>query len=209
MTNMTKNILSRRRFLHLAYWALGAICVAKSHAIAGALPLPMKKPGFIPTPDKKPVLVTSTNRDEKRLKLYTTHNQETLDIAFAANGRLLPDHLERINVFLRDHYDGTICRMDPDLLMVLHNMQRQMNFAQPLHVISAYRSRHTNDMLRRKGSGVAKNSFHVKGMATDLRVPGISTRQLQRLAKSVRGGGVGFYPRSRFVHVDSGPLRYW
>jgi uncharacterized protein YcbK (DUF882 family) len=80
---------------------------------------------------------------------------------------------------------------------------------EPFHVISGYRSPETNALLRKRNRGVAKNSLHVVGKAIDIRLPGVPLSVLRRVAVKLRGGGVGYYPRSNFIHVDIGRVRYW
>ncbi len=99
--------------------------------------------------------------------------------------------------------------MDPRLIDILAATQRLLGYDRPFSVISGYRSKRTNDMLRRKSSGVAKKSYHLKGMATDLRMEGVHVSTLQRAGKLIGAGGVGLYTKSNFVHLDSGPVRSW
>ena len=99
--------------------------------------------------------------------------------------------------------------MDPRLIDILAATQRLLNRDRPLSVISGYRTQRTNDMLRKRSSGVAKKSYHIKGMAADFRMEGVSVAQLQRAGKHLGAGGVGVYTKSNFVHLDSGPVRSW
>ena len=96
-----------------------------------------------------------------------------------------------------------------ELLDLLHTMRLQLGTAQPFEVISGYRSPETNEMLRKRGAGVGKNSLHMQGMAIDVRVPGRRLKDVRRVARELKRGGVGYYPRSNFVHVDVGKVRYW
>lgn len=99
--------------------------------------------------------------------------------------------------------------MDPRLIDIMSAAQRLIGFDRPFSVISGFRTKRTNDMLRRKSSGVAKKSYHVKGMAADLRMEGVSADLLHRAGKRIGAGGVGLYTKSNFVHLDSGPIRTW
>jgi uncharacterized protein YcbK (DUF882 family) len=78
-----------------------------------------------------------------------------------------------------------------------------------LHVICGYRTSRTNALLLKRNKKVAKNSYHIKGQAVDIRLPGLQTSELRRAAYEVGQGGIGYYPRQRFVHIDVGPVRYW
>jgi uncharacterized protein YcbK (DUF882 family) len=145
----------------------------------------------------------------RRLSFYSLHTQEALSTVFWQDGRLVPDALAEIDWHLRDFRTGEVLAIDPGLLDLLHSLSRTMAYDGPIHVISGYRSAKTNAMLAAQSGGVAKNSYHVRGMAIDLRLPGRSLRDVQRAALELARGGVGFYPRSDFVHVDTGPVRRW
>jgi uncharacterized protein YcbK (DUF882 family) len=145
----------------------------------------------------------------RRLSFYSLHTQESLSAVYWQDGRLLPDALAEIDWHLRDFRTGDVHPIDPGLLDLLHRLSRTMGYDRPIHVISGYRCAKTNAMLAARNGGVAKNSYHVHGMAIDLRLSGRSLRDVQRAALELAGGGVGFYPRSDFVHVDTGPVRRW
>jgi len=110
---------------------------------------------------------------------------------------------------LRDHRADASSAMDPKLLDLLHQLQTKVEHQGEFHVISGYRSPATNEMLSKHSSGVAKRSYHMLGQAIDVRLPGFDTRQLHKAAKSLKGGGVGYYASSDFVHLDVGRVRYW
>ena len=110
---------------------------------------------------------------------------------------------------MRDFRTGEVFPMDPhvvDILAIIHN---KMNVNEPYQVLSGYRSPKTNAMLKRNTRGVASNSFHMYGQAVDVRIPGYSTKKLRNVAREIQAGGVGYYPRSNFVHVDTGKVRSW
>jgi len=146
---------------------------------------------------------------EKRLAFYNLHTGETLKCPYYREGRYLPDALEKINYLLRDHRSGDIKSIDRGLLDLLFRLSRKLRTGSPFHVISGYRSPATNAMLRRNGSGVSKNSLHMQGQAIDIRLSDVDLGVLRKAAVRLKAGGVGFYPRSNFVHVDVGPVRYW
>jgi uncharacterized protein YcbK (DUF882 family) len=145
----------------------------------------------------------------RRLSFYGLHTQEALSTVFWQDGRLVPDALAEIDWHLRDFRSGEVRAIDPNLLDLLHRLGRTMGYDGPIHVISGYRSAQTNAMLAARSGGVAKNSYHVHGMAIDLRLPGCALQAVQRAALDLARGGVGFYPKSDFVHVDTGPVRRW
>jgi uncharacterized protein YcbK (DUF882 family) len=145
----------------------------------------------------------------RRLSFYSLHTHESLEAVFWQDGCLLPAALAEIDWHLRDFRTGDVHRIDPDLLDLLHRLGRALDYDGPIHVISGYRSPETNAMLAAQSGGVAKNSYHVRGMAIDIRLPGRALREVQHAALDLAQGGVGFYPRSDFVHVDTGPVRSW
>ncbi|AIB11459.1 hypothetical protein ABAZ39_05410 [Azospirillum argentinense] len=146
----------------------------------------------------------------RQLVLLNLHTGERVRAEYWSKGRYQRDGLREINHLLRDHRTGAVHPIDPKLLDLLHALTRKVGGKTPVHIISGYRSPESNAWLREQdGSGVAQNSFHMQGKAIDLRVPGLPLRTLQRAALSLRGGGVGYYPDSNFVHVDVGPKRQW
>ena len=153
--------------------------------------------------------VVSYPARDRELSLYNTHTGEKLSATYWSGGRYLDDGLEEINWLLRDHRAGTASTIDPKLLDLLHQLQANVEHHGEFHVISGYRSPATNKMLSSKSSGVAKRSYHMKGMAIDVRLPGYDTAQLRKAAVAMKGGGVGYYSSSDFVHLDTGRVRYW
>ncbi len=145
----------------------------------------------------------------KSLDLYNTHTGEHLKTVFWEKGRFLPDSLWEINFILRDHRTNDVHTIDPALLDIVHRLMAKLETRKPIQIISGYRSPATNAKLAAASGGVAKRSYHLAGRAIDLRISGVSTRDLQRAALSLRPGGVGYYPKSKFVHVDNGPVRRW
>jgi uncharacterized protein YcbK (DUF882 family) len=117
--------------------------------------------------------------------------------------------MARINHILRDHRTGETRAMDPALMDLLSCVHRQLNCNAPFHIISGYRSPKTNTELRKRSSGVAKFSYHMLGQAIDIRLPECDTRKLRKVCLKLKKGGVGYYPRSDFVHLDTGTKRSW
>lgn len=146
---------------------------------------------------------------EKSLKLFNTHTDETFNNVFWADGEFLPDALDNINHLLRDHRSNKVAQIDPNLLSLLEKMSQQVGAKNPLHVISGYRSPETNQFLAEHSAGVAKHSLHLEGKAIDIRVPGCDLAIVRKAGLDLRGGGVGFYPVSQFVHLDTGRIRSW
>jgi uncharacterized protein YcbK (DUF882 family) len=145
----------------------------------------------------------------RRLAFHHTHTGEALDLEYSEAGRYIPDALLTINHLLRDFRSGEVHPIDPALLDLLHTIRRQVGSTAPFEIISAFRSPATNAMLARKGGGVATQSLHLTGRAIDIRLPGVATANLRDAGLSLGAGGVGYYPDSDFVHVDTGRVRYW
>ncbi len=148
-------------------------------------------------------------RGERALRFDNLHTGEKLKAVYWRNGKYLRDGLEDINRILRDFRTDQIKPIDRNLLDLLHALNKTLETDKPYEVISGYRSPKTNEMLRAKSSRVARNSYHMRGMAIDLRVPGRELIQVRRAALKLQNGGVGYYPSSNFVHVDVGPVRAW
>jgi uncharacterized protein YcbK (DUF882 family) len=149
---------------------------------------------------------------ERELAFFHTHTGERLSMAYCTGGEYVAPALHDINVLLRDFRANQIKPIDPALLDLLFGLNGVLGTDQPFHVISGYRTPETNAMLQERGgaqSGVATHSLHIDGKAIDIRVPGIKLEHLRDSAKSLKRGGVGFYPASNFVHVDTGRVRYW
>ena len=168
-----------------------------SLVLASASGLPMIGKASTPTPA------------ERKLSLYNTHTGESVNRVFWAQGQFDPDALQDINKVLRDHRNNAVAPIDPQLLLLLDQVNGKMASKQPLHIISGYRSPESNAMLNANTTGVAKHSMHMDGKAIDIRMPGRDLAQLRKAAMSLRGGGVGYYPDSQFVHMDTGRLRSW
>ena len=146
---------------------------------------------------------------ERSLGFYNTHTDEVLKTVYWAEGKYQPDGLREINRILRDHRTGDVHRMDERLLDLLYSLQNRTGRKDKFHIISGYRSPATNAMLSARSSGVAKHSYHMQGMAIDIRLPGYDLKKLHKAALALKSGGVGYYPSSNFIHVDVGPVRSW
>jgi uncharacterized protein YcbK (DUF882 family) len=145
----------------------------------------------------------------KSLSLFNTHTEESLETVYWIEGRYLDEPLAEIDYIMRDHRTGEIKSIDPRLLDLLDSIKRRLGVKQPFHIISGYRSPETNALLRKIDKGVACKSLHIKGKAVDIRLPNTELSSLRKVTMGLRRGGVGYYPKSDFVHVDLGRLRYW
>jgi len=182
-----RSLMSRRRFL-----ALGSIAVS-----AAVFPRPALS------------YLRDTRHEEKLLAFYNTHTSERLNVVYWVQGQYLPESLAEINYILRDHRTDQIKSIDKELLNLLFAFRKELNSNQPFHIISGYRSPQTNAFLHTNSSGVAENSLHLIGKAIDIRIPGRPLSVLRNTAVALKAGGVGYYPKSDFVHVDVGRVRYW
>ena len=145
----------------------------------------------------------------RMLSFDNLHTGERLSTAYWANGSLIDRNCRQIDWILRDFRSGDVAVMSPHLLDLLFHLRQRLETDAPFEVISGYRSPHTNAALVRASTGVATRSLHMQGMAIDIRVPGIKLTRVRDEARKLAMGGVGFYPRSDFVHVDVGRVRTW
>jgi len=152
----------------------------------------------------------ASRADARTLALDHAHTHERLTIVYALGEQYLSDALGTLNRFLRDHYSGDVGVIDPQLFDLLHRVKTVLGTREPFQVISGYRCPTTNATLRNtRGGGVASHSLHMDGKAIDIRIPGVPLTELRDAALSLGAGGVGYYPREQFVHVDTGRVRRW
>ncbi|MBF6990739.1 MULTISPECIES: YcbK family protein [Cupriavidus] len=179
---------ARRRFLHTT----GGLALA-----AGLMPL-------------APRQALASLPDARTLAFDHTHTGERIKLVYAVGDSFVPEALTSLNGFLRDHYSGQVGVIDPQLFDLLYQLRRELGTNEPFQVISGYRSPATNSRLRTsRGGGVARHSLHMDGKAIDIRVAGVPLGDLRDAAKTLKGGGVGFYQGEQFVHLDTGRVRYW
>lgn len=146
----------------------------------------------------------------RRLSLVHTHTGERISLAFAVDAHYPEPALGALDHFLRDHYSGAVGRMDPQLFELLHRVQRELGHDGAYEIISGFRGADTNARLRAtRGGGVARHSLHMEGRAIDVRLPGVPLAEVRDAAIELRIGGVGYYARDRFVHLDTGRVRTW
>jgi uncharacterized protein YcbK (DUF882 family) len=155
-------------------------------------------------------LSAEANQEQHLLLLYNTHTGERIKIVYRRGEQYLPAALAKLDYFLRDHRTGDIRHFDPRLYDILSDLAASVGRpGAEIDIVCGYRTPTTNEFLRSHTAGVAKNSLHIQAEAIDLRMPGIDTLQLRRAALALARGGVGYYPRSDFIHVDTGRVRQW
>ena len=149
-------------------------------------------------------------RSHKRaLHLHSPHTGQSIYTTYFDGYRYNITSLFKIDRLMMDFRAWQIARMDLKLLNLLYNIQSYVGHHHKIDIISGYRSPSTNRYLRRHSRGVAKHSYHMKAMAADIHISGVRLHKLRDIAKGMGLGGVGYYPRSNFVHIDVGPVRYW
>jgi len=144
------------------------------------------------------------------LRLYHTHTGEHIDIVYRHGNSYLPEAEVQLDHFLRDHRTGEMKHYDPRVFDILADLATAVGHpGAEIEIICGYRTSWSNEFLRTRSSGVARNSLHKQAQAIDIRIPGVSTLTLRDAALSLGRGGIGYYPRSGFIHVDTGRVRTW
>jgi len=163
--------------------------------------------GFIPDGDDDDV---PEDGPKYELKL-ARQGGEIIDVVYRVGDTYIPEALDQLSQFLRDTHNDEVKSYDPRTFDVLHTMLAKLNrSANVIEILSGYRTKETNDALRESGTtNAAEHSQHIEANALDLRVPGIPAVELRDAALSLHAGGVGYYPKGQFVHVDTGPTRKW
>lgn len=157
-----------------------------------------------------PELLKAAVLRERYLLFHNPNTGETVRQSYwTPREGYVREAINDISWALRDHHNEQVKLFDPNVLDQLYALQLQLDLGRPVDVISGYRSPSTNWMLCERSRGVARNSYHLQAMALDIRVPGGRVSDLYTVARSLGAGGVGYYPRANFVHIDSGPVRYW
>ncbi|WP_085836302.1 YcbK family protein [Aquimixticola soesokkakensis] len=147
--------------------------------------------------------------DIRRISMYSGRTGESIDTIYWIEGEYIQEALKEITYFMRDWRNSKMIGMDPRTVDIMAASKSLMDTDEPYMLLSGYRSPETNNMLRSRSSGVAKNSLHMKGEAADLRLKSRSVAQMAGAAKTCNAGGVGTYRGSNFVHMDCGPIRTW
>jgi uncharacterized protein YcbK (DUF882 family) len=152
----------------------------------------------------------SQDTQDHLLELYNTHTAERIKIVYRRGDRYIPDALAKLDSFLRDHRTGDVRHFDPRLYDILSDLTASVGHpGGEIDIVCGYRTPSTNESLRAHTTGVAKNSLHIQAEAIDLRMPGVDTLELREEALALHRGGVGYYPHSDFIHVDTGRVRQW
>ena len=148
--------------------------------------------------------------EERAIELYNTHTRETVRVVYKRGNDFVPEALARLNHVLIDHRSGEVHEMDPRLFDQLFDLAAAAGVEPSYEIISGYRAPESNAKLAAvPGSGVSKHSMHMQGRATDVRLKGCTVEKLRDLALAAKRGGVGYYRRSQFVHIDTGRFRTW
>jgi uncharacterized protein YcbK (DUF882 family) len=158
---------------------------------------------------QRPAFNRFSNLTHKALALENNNTGEMIKLTYFEQDRYISDALAEINYLLRDHQTDEIHTVDTGLLDQLHDLQLTLGINKPFNVVCGYRSPNTNASMRRHSRGVARHSYHMEGKAVDIRIAGLSTREIRNAALSMGRGGVGYYPGNNFVHIDTGPIRTW
>jgi uncharacterized protein YcbK (DUF882 family) len=157
-----------------------------------------------------PSVARAQDLPDGTLTFYNVHTNEWLRVKYRdVAGRYDLAALDELNHILRCHHTGEVAAMDVRVIEHVNLVQKTLGSAGEIHVISGYRSPAYNAMLVKKSRRVARHSLHVEGQAIDLYIPGVHPRQIRQAALRLQYGGVGYYPRSKFVHLDCGPFRFW
>ena len=145
----------------------------------------------------------------KFLNLHNIHTGEKLQVVYWQDGVYDKEALHAIEYFLRDYHNNNVHKIDVHLLDYLYDIYMLVDAKGAIDIISGYRSPKTNYALWKRHAGVSKKSYHTQGRAIDFRIPHIHLSTLHHAALSLRRGGVGYYPHSRFIHIDTGQVRSW
>jgi uncharacterized protein YcbK (DUF882 family) len=157
-----------------------------------------------------PTLASFFTPSDRVINLYSTNTGETLRLVYwTPRDGYVRESLAKINWLLRDYHSDEVKIIDPILLDQLYSLQSKLGYRSPFHVISGYRSPATNAKLHRTSRRVARHSYHIQGKAVDIRTPGLRLADVRATAMSLQAGGVGYYPYANFIHIDTGPIRYW
>jgi uncharacterized protein YcbK (DUF882 family) len=152
----------------------------------------------------------SAKSAEQSLRLFNTHTNERIDIVFKRGDEYIPGALAKLDYFLRDHNTNEVRHFDPRLYDILADLTASVGHpGGEIDIVCGYRTPETNAALRAHTNGVAMHSLHIQAKAIDLRMPGVNTLKLRRAALAMARGGVGYYPHSDFIHVDTGRVTQW
>ena len=179
--------------------------------VAGAMLLLILPVGSSPQTREAPSQrIPSPDSHDHLLLLYNTHTTERIDVVYRRGEAYIPEALAKLDFFLRDHRTGEVRHFDPRLYDILSDLTASVGRpGGEIDIVCGYRTSSTNESLRSRTTGVAKNSLHIQAEAIDLRMPGMDTLKLRKAALALARGGVGYYPHSDFIHLDIGRVRQW
>jgi uncharacterized protein YcbK (DUF882 family) len=176
-----------------------AALVLISPAPAGAQPREISATG-----------ASGTTGAERSVQLFNTHTNERIDIVYKRGDEYVSSALAKLDYFLRDHNTNEVRHFDPRLYDILADLTASVGHpGGEIDIVCGYRTPETNAALRAHTNGVAIHSLHIQAKAIDLRMPGVNTLKLRRAALALARGGVGYYPHSDFIHVDTGRVTQW
>ncbi|MGD0938830.1 MAG: DUF882 domain-containing protein [Terracidiphilus sp.] len=150
--------------------------------------------------------------DGKKYELkLARRGDEILDVIYRVGDMYLPEALDKLSDYLRDSHNDEVKTYDPRTFDLLHTMLAKLNRSSSvIEILCGYRTKETNDALRASGTtNAAEFSQHIEAAALDIRVPGVPAAELRDAALSLDAGGVGYYPKGQFIHIDTGPVRQW
>jgi len=179
---------------------------SRAHAIIQPAP---REPFVEPVQDSLFLADRGRFASHRALAFQNPHTGDRLNLTYFEKGRYLTDALNEISFLLRDYRTEDVHPIDPELLDQLHDLKQMLGLQQPFDVICGYRSPLTNAKLHAENSGVANNSFHMHGRAVDIRIERFDLRRIHNAALAMHRGGVGYYPESNFIHLDTGTFRTW
>ncbi len=156
-----------------------------------------------------PVSYAKEATKNRRLHLKNMHTEEEEKLVYWKNGKYISSSMEKIDHLLRDHRYDLSVPIDKNLIDSIYRIHSTIEAPYGIEIYSGFRSPETNSALRKKNKGVASKSYHMYGRAVDLRMPGVKLSTVNKAAKSLKLGGVGYYSRSGFVHIDTGRIRHW
>ncbi|MEH0690868.1 DUF882 domain-containing protein [Vibrio cholerae] len=155
------------------------------------------------------VAFASRAQQPRVLAMSNLHTGEALETCYFDGANYVKNELKRLNHLCRDFRRNEVHPMDKRLFDQISKIQTMLGVEAEVQIVSGYRSPATNEALRAQSSGVAKKSYHMLGQAIDFRLDGVDLKKVRDAARELKAGGVGFYPSSDFVHIDTGPVRYW
>ena len=198
-------ITSRRKFLKKLIY--GSVLALSGCGVETAAIRHVSRHGFTQQTQVQSHYIHSPGY--KTLSFEHTHTGVKLKLTYFERGNYIKDALQAINYLLRDFRTDDIHPIDTALLDQLFDLNQILGVNKPFHIVSGYRSPYTNAQLRKHSHGVAEHSFHLQGKAIDIRVEGVSSKTIRNAALARAQGGVGYYHRNNFVHLDTGKFRTW